>query len=680
MSSPHIYHSALILAPRKSNLWGLYESHAHPFIRVVQGAPMSWDTNAATATRSPGIDRAVWSPCGRFIAITWDHARRVDILDPVAFQPLQTFGDGLYGSWIHVQIFSPDSHTLTCAGVFIESQEVLIVSWDLQTGGVVTAIKHSLQGPGSNIDVHTSNMPPAPPKYSASSITYSANGKMVGVLYSGTSSSKISIYDVVSGTHMHSHSLNGGNQPNDKIWTQGESLQFITVDVVTVVIWEVGFTSGAAPMEVERLTLPIHPIHREHRYIQLNPTTPSRYVLFLWNGVLVWDPHNSKPMLRCTDTRFQPEMSFSSDGCFFACLAAGSGIYLWKESPTGYILHGILESNTTHAPLLSPNGESIAAFSNHTIRLWHTKGFATTPPRTLTHTSQLTTDFLLDFSPDGVLAVVARKEDNKAIVLNPNSGVHWLTIDAGMAVYGLQVTRDTVIIVGGWRATAWNLPMGNNASDDRVDLKGGSWTINLHKSWPDRAIVLGASISPDFRQIALSAWSTAFGRLVYVYSTSTGVHLAHTTAFSNTPWFSPDGCSIWNIGDNGEPFVKAPSSERDWYKFIRYTMNCSEDYTEDGGEECGGDSDEVQAQEAIGQVGESFIPIEHPGEGYPWASSCGYQVTDDWWILDPDRKRLLMLPPPWRSYPLLRVWKGQFLALLHGGLLEPVILKLEAES
>ena len=74
---------------------------------------------------------------------------------------------------------------------------------------------------------------------------------------------------------------------------------------------------------------------------------------------------------------------------------------------------------------------------------------------------------------------------------------------------------------------------------------------------------------------------------------------------------------------------------------------------------------------------EPLVDIEDPPEGYPWASSCGHRVTDDWWILGPDGKRLLMLPPPWQSYPVDRVWKGRFLALLHRELPEPVLLELE---
>src|ERR1700760_553236 len=90
-SSPHIYHSALALAPKKSLVWGLYGSHALPLVRVVQGVPMLWDTHAAITMRPSGIWQVMWSPCNRFIAITWNAGRSVDILDPVTLQQLQTF-------------------------------------------------------------------------------------------------------------------------------------------------------------------------------------------------------------------------------------------------------------------------------------------------------------------------------------------------------------------------------------------------------------------------------------------------------------------------------------------------------------------------------------------------------------------------------------------------------------
>ena len=35
----------------------------------------------------------------------------------------------------------------------------------------------------------------------------------------------------------------------------------------------------------------------------------------------------------------QTEMTFTSDGRFFACTSAGLGLYVWKYTPAGYELH-----------------------------------------------------------------------------------------------------------------------------------------------------------------------------------------------------------------------------------------------------------------------------------------------------------------------------------------------------
>ncbi|KAF9642037.1 hypothetical protein BDM02DRAFT_2747890, partial [Thelephora ganbajun] len=48
-SSPHIYHSALPLCPRKSIVRGLHEPHARPLTRIVRGLPNSWDPSIAAA-------------------------------------------------------------------------------------------------------------------------------------------------------------------------------------------------------------------------------------------------------------------------------------------------------------------------------------------------------------------------------------------------------------------------------------------------------------------------------------------------------------------------------------------------------------------------------------------------------------------------------------------------------
>jgi len=120
---------------------------------------------------------------------------------------------------------------------------------------------------------------------------------------------------------------------------------------------------------------------------------------------------------------------------------------------------------------------------------------------------------------------------------------------------------------------------------------------------------------------------------LYIYGGATGNLLAQHTLSRMVPQFAPGECDLF---------------------FACY------------------DLDDVLRVCSGGQV------LRYTSEAYPWVPSRGYQLTDDWWILDSDGKRLLMLPPRWQS-PLRidRVWRGQFLALLHIGPSEPIILDLD---
>jgi WD40 repeat protein len=477
-------------------------------------------------------------------------------------------------------------------------------------------------------------------------MAYSANGKMIGIYFCDTETvtGSILICDVVSGACIHHYSLNGDIPLSNNIWTHGESLWYATADATTITIWEVGFISGGPPMKVETLPTPdgFDPTCTKAS-VKLLPA-PYRLAIAFAEKVLVWDLRNSKCLLDYSVVSTRPLMSFSSDGRFFALSVAGPEIYLWKESPTGYIFHGTLESRARHPiPLFSRNGESIVVFSGRTIKLWRTNIFTTRPFGNFTQTPQLFEDSTLDFSPDGALAVVAVQQNRTATVLDLESGVPQFTIDTGIKVYGLRVIGNTVVVIGHWEVIAWDLPARGCVPNARVGPEDSSWKISPGGPQEDDANILGASISPDFRHIAFTR--TFLGRRVpclCIYSASTGERLGFKVTHGDIPWFSPDGCDIWCATRSGEAEVWRVGGERDML--------------EDSGRTVG---------------------TEDPPDGYPWRSSCGYRVTDDWWILGPDGKRLLMLPPHWQSYAVSRVWKGQFLALLHRGLPEPVILEVE---
>ena len=502
-----------------------------------------------------------------------------------------------------------------------------VVSWDLQTGGVVSIIRW--QDPTEMEDTETL------------SVTYSANGKFVGVAFCHEEKpSYFMICDVASGTLVHSHSLDDTKRLSNHIWTHGESLRFATTHTTAITVWEVRFTSGAIPMEVE--TLPAPDGFCEMDLVQLHPS-PYRLAFVPTYRVLVWDARNSRYLHEYGGANFSPTTSFSSDGRFFACSTTELKVYLWKESSARYTLHGILASNSEDPiPVLTQNGESIVTFGSLgcAVQLWHTKTLITPTLGVLVRRPQPTEDFILEFSPGGVFAVVAIRRRRKVTVLNLKSGVLQLTIDAGMDIYGLGAIGNTVVVIGGsfiggWTITAWNLPAEDYVLHARVGPEDSSWTTKL--AWNGVTHMDHTSVSPDSPHIAITNVS---GLTISNISTGEFVGRASRSLMDTVPRFSPDGCNVWCAAYDGKASV--------W---------------------------RVGGGQKVLELLESRVGIEHPSEGSPWGSSHGYRVTDDGWILGPDRRRLLLLPPPWRSFAMFRVWKGPFLALLHHGLSEPVILE-----
>ena len=627
ISAPHIYHSGLFLSPQVLAVRPLYEQYARPLVRVVRGFPITWGLIVSTIFHHDPCLEAFWSPCNKFVAVI--KSRTVELLDAVTLKRLVTFEspEDCRTQWLS---FSPDSRFLT------QFHEGKITTWDLQTGGPVGTIS-----PTSGVSLAN-----------FFSSAYSTDGKAVVVACRPSlANNTIATYDLLSNTYARSYQVPDGHIII-QIWTHGELLRFATVKPGFITTWEAPFTLIHDPVEVESLSIPEDATDGEH-FLFL--PTLFRLAFVVRATMFIWDAKASKllfesgPISRSIPDSDPPYFgsSFSSDGRFFACMDATKA-YIWKESPTGYVLHQKLEfdnATTFIGPLLSPDGGSVVVYSNPTMHLWPTKDQHTPSPNVQTRDDS-GFDFVLEFSQDETLAACARLGESLVTILDLKSGDPRLIIDTGMRVEGLGVAGSTVVVVDGGKIVTWNLPSENCAPNARVNVNDSARTTPFNRSLsscqPRSPIHI--SISPDLSRFAISGnpRGSTFTDME-IRDVSTGRCLASTTTTRlMVPWFTPDGREVWCVDQDCST----------------YRWKIVED-SESGATEL-----------------KPLTPTARPPGAFSRTSPRGYELTEDGWLLSPTKKRLLCLPDRWKAHEAYRSWSGRFLGLRHGTLQEVVIMEL----
>ena len=113
-SGPHIYHSALVLAPKSSIIWRLYgQQVCSPVERVVTGVPALW--GSCTASIQITVEEhwhLIWSPSGQSIAAVPEG--EVEVLDSNTLQRISIFKAPSYISAVSSLAFSPNGLLLAC--------------------------------------------------------------------------------------------------------------------------------------------------------------------------------------------------------------------------------------------------------------------------------------------------------------------------------------------------------------------------------------------------------------------------------------------------------------------------------------------------------------------------------------------------------------------------------------
>jgi WD40 repeat protein len=534
------------------------------------------------------------------------------VLDAATFEKLHIMYPPQVGIEWHCIVFSPDSHLLSGY-----SWSCCIVSWDLQTGGLLSNINTSEWG-------------------DCSSMSYSVCGKMVGGLFDST----VIICNVLSGTCMSSHSI---QQPIAKaIWTQGEYLQFATVESGSITIQQVSFTSNQGPTMVCSLPAPKH-----FSTLVLLPTL--LWIAFTHNlQVIVWDARNEEILLETTDIYIPRAISFSPDGHFLVCGTVGREFYIWKKSPAGYLSYKKFVSGADLAvPSISPNGKSVITTCGNMIQLWYTEDSPGPLSSVSMQVSKHSGFFCIEFSPDESLVAITERLSTTVTVLDTESGNPLLVIDTGTKTCGLRITGDKVIVVCDGKIVTWDLPARDCESNTRQNINDSIQTTSFKHLLPIHELY--ASISPNLKFVAFMSERTGNNNL-HVYNMHTGkglaegMGLAEGKACEQVLGFSSSSCEVWSTGYDG----------------IVYPLEIAK-----------GDGPNAIKLKQLRMV-------QQPQSDFPWCSPCGYQVTHDGWILSPSGKLLLWLPRHLQQdYITQRKWNKRFLVIWNQNMPEPCILKLE---
>ena len=625
----HIFHSALGLAPKLSITRKLHGRDFHPLANIVRGTPDSWASSIASARCLSPIEAIAWSPCSRFVAITFVDKSAIEILDPVTLERVCTMRSPL---GTRILAFSPDSRLLLCFGLSPDSLTNYFASWDVQTGGVVRVGESEKQAKGRPV-----------------AITSSVDGDTIGVVYVGhlmPDEFTICVYRSGFGRCVYAQAFCGRF---NNIWAHEQYFQFSAMKSGLLAVWEVELTS--VNYRFKSADTSDFPVNFGSRGLVSFFPTLRRFAYIVQGSIIIWDARSSKFLLDAEDARFRGStMTFSSSGRFFACGTTGPDIYIWEESPTWYTLHRKVTSSTpSSVPLFSPDETSIITWDSSTIQLWPLGGFST--PTLYNSSNSPKVDgppghFFLGFFPGKGSVVAARCMSNTAVAFDLKTSARWLTIDAGMRIHGLRVFGDTVVVEGWDRFITWKLPEGDNLHGITLGVKDSVRTITFKILRTTQ--LHSTSISPDLLQVATCRvlFDASRAPQLLIYDVPTADLLAAIPTVGEMVWFSQDGSQVWCDGGVG--------GEEGW---------------------------RVVKGDGSTQVSLDPLPIGALPEEYPWRSSRGYTVTDDGWVLDPGSKRLLWLPPHWRSHERgTRAWSGPFLALLHDTLPEPVILMLEPWS
>jgi len=400
--------------------------------------------------------------------------------------------------------YSPDGRSIAC------TSDTAIIIWDIQTGGVAKEITCSAK---------------------TTSLVWSSNGGSICTLNSEyLRTFTVNTHDVSSGTASSPGTLESICNPH--LWTVDESFWIMTIVCIgyiieTVDIFEVGSTltriQSFSPRSLSATG-----------DTSFSPTTYHISIL-KHNELSIFDVRSSEYLLHITGQGEFDSQYFSSDGSLFAA-SQDNIVYVWKYDSGHYALCGkfgfqcllwySLQFYIQFPP--TPSSSILSHFEN-ILRVSRLYKLPTTPE---THRRQY-----VGLSHSGTRVATAREMESTVTTTDILAQTPPQIIDAGVAIEGLALTGNVLLVVGSGQVVAWLLTeeglVDGVIGDRRVGRGDSIWTVPFPSYWK-------IGVEGQIGVVQTGYWNK---RELQVYRTDTG-EILHPTQAPHSIYDNPPG--VWD--------------------------------------------------------------------------------------------------------------------------------------
>lgn len=483
-SATHIHHSALELSPLSSILRKLHYHRRFVLMpRLVTGTPDSWDESVMIFSKDPshGYESHAWSQCGRFVATQKQDA--VEIRDPLTLELLSALKPAKPTALTGPLAYSPDGHSLACLS------NTAIIIWDIQTHQMVKDIECDNSGLGS--------------------LVWSLDGRTIGTLLKDwkTYAWVARIHDVTSGTTLPPITFWPTDIPH--LWVHDKSFRIaMTVrgsEVCHIDI--VDFGVGRSLTKVESFRIPLW-----KEYPRIKSFSPTTHCVSISadNQLAILDVRNSKILLQAmVSSEFH---CFSTDGSHFAASPQMTNIHVWKYSSGCYTLLKKVSCRETRHFSFSPTSLSILGHFGRLLRVWRLDA----PP--VAPSPAVPSERLTGLSYNGTyMATAVRRSEGTVTITNFLSQHPSQFIDTGVAISGLALTGNVLLVIGSGKVMAWLLTeegvVEGILNNRRADAGDSVWALSVEPR----------GFKPKFSaKHQIGAIISRGGRTLRTYHTGTG--------------------------------------------------------------------------------------------------------------------------------------------------------------